>query len=108
MFAGTLRDNLDPFSEFDDEAIWTSLEHAHLKKFVDGLSEGLGHMCGEGGENLRYLCDAMQGSCDFSLLRLFTTGNIACPVGSFFLSQSLDISSFFFFAITLCFESNEK
>ena len=54
MFAGTLRDNLDPFSEFDDEALWTSLEHAHLKKFVDGLSEGLGHMCGEGGENLRY------------------------------------------------------
>ncbi|KAK3738617.1 hypothetical protein RRG08_040275 [Elysia crispata] len=52
MFAGTLRDNLDPFSEFDDEALWTSLEHAHLKKFVDGLSEGLGHMCGEGGENL--------------------------------------------------------
>ncbi|GFS09919.1 multidrug resistance-associated protein 1 [Elysia marginata] len=52
MFAGTLRDNLDPFSEFDDAAVWRSLEHAHLKKFVDGLTEGLDHMCGEGGENL--------------------------------------------------------
>ncbi|GFO42105.1 multidrug resistance-associated protein 1 [Plakobranchus ocellatus] len=52
MFAGTLRDNLDPFSEFDDEAVWTALEHAHLKRFVEGLTLGLGHMCGEGGENL--------------------------------------------------------
>ncbi|RUS73383.1 hypothetical protein EGW08_018861 [Elysia chlorotica] len=32
MFAGTLRENLDPFFEFGDEALWTSLEHAHLKK----------------------------------------------------------------------------
>ncbi|KAK3738618.1 hypothetical protein RRG08_040276 [Elysia crispata] len=52
MFAGTLRDNLDPFSEYDDEAVWTCLEHAHLKTFVDGLSEGLCHVCGEGGGNL--------------------------------------------------------
>ncbi|VDI69402.1 ATP-binding cassette, subfamily C (CFTR/MRP), member 5 [Mytilus galloprovincialis] len=51
LFSGTMRMNLDPFEEYSNEEIWKALEHAHLKKFVDGLEEGLDHMCSEGGEN---------------------------------------------------------
>ena len=46
--------NLDPFDEYSDDAVWQSLEHAHLKTFVSGLPKGLQHECTEGGENLRY------------------------------------------------------
>ncbi|CAG2241571.1 ABC transporter 7,ATP-dependent bile acid permease,Multidrug resistance-associated protein 7,Multidrug resistance-associated protein 1,ABC transporter C family member 8,Canalicular multispecific organic anion transporter 2,Canalicular multispecific organic anion transporter 1,Metal resistance protein YCF1,Multidrug resistance-associated protein 5,ATP-binding cassette sub-family C member Sur [Mytilus edulis] len=51
LFSGTMRMNLDPFEEYNNEEIWKALEHAHLKKFVDGLEKGLDHMCSEGGEN---------------------------------------------------------
>nr|XP_032515249.1 multidrug resistance-associated protein 1 [Danaus plexippus plexippus] len=52
LFAGTLRMNLDPFEVYSDEDIWRSLEHAHLKAFVQGLQAGLLHEISEGGENL--------------------------------------------------------
>ncbi|XP_052061601.1 multidrug resistance-associated protein 1-like [Mytilus californianus] len=52
LFSGTLRMNLDPFDQYADSQIWTSLEHAHLKKFVSELPERLSHECGEGGGNL--------------------------------------------------------
>jgi ABC-type multidrug transport system fused ATPase/permease subunit len=44
--------NIDPFNSYADEAIWTALEHSHLKVFVKGLSEGLEYKIAEGGENL--------------------------------------------------------
>ncbi|KAL0880786.1 hypothetical protein ABMA27_001981 [Loxostege sticticalis] len=52
LFSGTLRMNLDPFEVYTDEDIWRSLEHAHLKHFVEGLPAGLRHEISEGGENL--------------------------------------------------------
>ncbi|KAG6453079.1 multidrug resistance-associated protein 1 isoform X4 [Manduca sexta] len=52
LFSGTLRMNLDPFEVYTDEEIWRSLEHAHLKTFVQGLQAGLRHEVAEGGENL--------------------------------------------------------
>ncbi|XP_045534713.1 multidrug resistance-associated protein 1 isoform X4 [Papilio machaon] len=52
LFSGTLRMNLDPFDAYTDEDIWRSLEHAHLKTFVQGLQAGLRHEISEGGENL--------------------------------------------------------
>ncbi|XP_059141156.1 multidrug resistance-associated protein 1-like [Physella acuta] len=52
IFEGTLRTNLDPFSEFGEDALWVALEHAHLKSFVESLADKLDHQCGEGGENL--------------------------------------------------------
>ncbi|XP_059141154.1 multidrug resistance-associated protein 1-like [Physella acuta] len=52
IFEGTLRTNLDPFSEFGEDALWVALEHAHLKSFVESLPDKLDHQCGEGGENL--------------------------------------------------------
>ena len=53
LFSGSLRMNLDPFDNFRDDEVWTALEHAHLKDFVAGLSQGLAYECGEGGQNLR-------------------------------------------------------
>ncbi|XP_073949373.1 multidrug-Resistance like Protein 1 isoform X1 [Choristoneura fumiferana] len=52
LFSGTLRMNLDPFDAYSDDDIWRSLEHAHLKVFVQGLQAGLRHEISEGGENL--------------------------------------------------------
>ncbi|KAM5199043.1 multidrug resistance-associated protein 1 isoform 3-T3 [Hipposideros larvatus] len=52
LFSGSLRMNLDPFSQYSDEEVWTSLELAHLKNFVSALPDKLNHECAEGGENL--------------------------------------------------------
>ena len=52
MFSGDLRLNLDPFESYSDEAVWRSLESAHLSGFVSSLKEGLHHPIAEGGENL--------------------------------------------------------
>jgi ABC-type multidrug transport system fused ATPase/permease subunit len=52
LFTGTLRLNLDPFSESDDPALWTALELSHLKEFVAALPEKLEYYVAEGGENL--------------------------------------------------------
>jgi ABC-type multidrug transport system fused ATPase/permease subunit len=53
IFSGSVRANLDPFHEYSDEELWRSLELAHLKSFVQGLSAGLEYELTEGGENLR-------------------------------------------------------
>jgi ABC-type multidrug transport system fused ATPase/permease subunit len=45
--------NLDPFNSYTDKELWEVLEHAHLKKYVESLEDGLQHECTEGGENLR-------------------------------------------------------
>ncbi|XP_053133014.1 multidrug resistance-associated protein 1-like [Hemicordylus capensis] len=52
LFSGSLRMNLDPFDQYSDEDVWTSLELAHLKTFVSTLPDKLNHECAEGGENL--------------------------------------------------------
>ncbi|XP_007443149.2 multidrug resistance-associated protein 1 [Python bivittatus] len=52
LFSGSLRMNLDPFDQYTDEDVWTSLELAHLKTFVSSLPDKLHHECSEGGENL--------------------------------------------------------
>ncbi|KAI1717211.1 ABC transporter domain-containing protein [Ditylenchus destructor] len=52
LFSGTLRFNLDPFNAFSDVDIWTALEHAHLKTFVEVQKSGLNHLISEGGENI--------------------------------------------------------
>jgi len=52
LFSGSLRMNIDPFNSYSDDAIWMSLEQAHLKAFVKGLSDGLEYKIAEGGENL--------------------------------------------------------
>ncbi|XP_046577436.1 multidrug resistance-associated protein 1-like isoform X2 [Haliotis rubra] len=52
LFAGSLRGNVDPFNQYSDNQIWRALEQAHLKTFVEVLSDGLEHECSEGGGNM--------------------------------------------------------
>ena len=46
--------NLDPFNSYPDEDLWTALENAHLKSFVQSLEDKLEFQVSERGENLRY------------------------------------------------------
>ncbi len=52
IFNGTLKKNLDPFGEYDDQQIWSSIEYTGLKEFVQSLPDNLEYKCVEGGENL--------------------------------------------------------
>ncbi|KAJ3043701.1 hypothetical protein HDV00_004474 [Rhizophlyctis rosea] len=52
VFSGTVRSNLDPFSVYDDGAIWDALERAGLKERVVKEGKGLEMGVTEGGENL--------------------------------------------------------
>ncbi|KAL4105868.1 hypothetical protein PRIC1_003924 [Phytophthora ramorum] len=39
LFSGTVRSNLDPFDQFSDEQIWTSVKRASLQKAVTSLDD---------------------------------------------------------------------
>ena len=52
VFTGTLRRNLDPFSEHDDASLWRVLEEVHLAEAVRDLKEGLATEMSEGGGEL--------------------------------------------------------
>ncbi|KAJ6885754.1 ABC transporter C family member 12-like isoform X4 [Populus alba x Populus x berolinensis] len=51
LFSGTVRFNLDPFSEHNDADLWEALERAHLKDAVRSSSLGLDAQVFEGGES---------------------------------------------------------
>jgi hypothetical protein len=53
MFSETLRYNLDPVGEHEDDEIWRALENAQLKTHVMSLPEKLEFLCSEGGKNFR-------------------------------------------------------
>ncbi|XP_052124000.1 multidrug resistance-associated protein 1 [Frankliniella occidentalis] len=52
LFSGSLRMNLDPFNKHSDAELWTALNDAHLKSYVEEEGEGLELEVTEGGENL--------------------------------------------------------
>ncbi|XP_071552963.1 ATP-binding cassette sub-family C member 4-like isoform X4 [Panulirus ornatus] len=52
LFSGTMRKNLDPFSQYNDEQLWRSLEEVQLKESVSDLEGGLEARMAEGGSNL--------------------------------------------------------
>lgn len=52
MFCGSLRQNLDPFELYSDDAIWDALRAVHLGPFITGLEGQLTAVISEGGENL--------------------------------------------------------
>uniref|UniRef100_A0A915DK60 Multidrug resistance-associated protein 1 n=1 Tax=Ditylenchus dipsaci TaxID=166011 RepID=A0A915DK60_9BILA len=52
LFSGTLRSNLDPFSSYNDDAIWKVLQLTSMDTYVTSLPERLEHKVNEGGENL--------------------------------------------------------
>ncbi|ORY02314.1 P-loop containing nucleoside triphosphate hydrolase protein [Basidiobolus meristosporus CBS 931.73] len=51
LFKGTLRFNLDPFNEHDDQALWRALELAELKDTVCKLNAGLDTEVADNGKN---------------------------------------------------------
>ncbi|KFH62096.1 hypothetical protein MVEG_11735 [Podila verticillata NRRL 6337] len=51
LFAGTLRENLDPFNETSDADLWEALERAHLKSHISSLAGGLSYEVAQNGEN---------------------------------------------------------
>ncbi|XP_063420619.1 multidrug resistance-associated protein 1-like [Mytilus trossulus] len=52
IFSESLRENLDPKSEFSDEQIWKALECAHLKDYIANQDQCLEIELGESGGNL--------------------------------------------------------
>ncbi|KAG0042983.1 Multidrug resistance-associated protein 1, partial [Gryganskiella cystojenkinii] len=51
LFAGSVRENLDPFEENQDVDLWEALERAHLKDHIAGLTGGLSYMVSQNGDN---------------------------------------------------------
>ena len=51
LFSGTIRYNLDPFSQYSDAEVWSALEDAHIKEFIATDPLGLGKGVEEGGKN---------------------------------------------------------
>ncbi|KAJ2231313.1 hypothetical protein EV180_000422 [Coemansia sp. RSA 518] len=51
LFAGTVRENLDPFNSYSDQNIWQALEHAHLADFIRTKDERLEFVVMQSGEN---------------------------------------------------------
>ncbi|KAF9974092.1 Canalicular multispecific organic anion transporter 2 [Actinomortierella ambigua] len=51
LFAGTVRENLDPFNEHQDADLWAALERAHLKEHVTSLQGGLNFKVSQNGDN---------------------------------------------------------
>ncbi|KAI8811652.1 P-loop containing nucleoside triphosphate hydrolase protein [Cladochytrium replicatum] len=52
LFSGTIRSNLDPFEEYNDDQLWKVLERSGLKPSVNAMDGKLDAVCFEGGENL--------------------------------------------------------
>ncbi|KAK3809474.1 MAG: protein MRP-1, isoform d [Benniella sp.] len=51
LFAGSVRDNLDPFHQYQDVELWEALERAHLKPYIASLAGGLLFDVAQNGEN---------------------------------------------------------
>ncbi|XP_062142485.1 probable multidrug resistance-associated protein lethal(2)03659 [Drosophila sulfurigaster albostrigata] len=51
LFSGTMRYNLDPFDEYSDQKLWSSLEEVKLKDVVADLPSALQSKITEGGTN---------------------------------------------------------
>jgi len=41
IFSGTIRKNLDPFDEIEEDDLWDALEKVHLKLYVESLEKGI-------------------------------------------------------------------
>ena len=52
LFGGSLKKNMDPFSQYTDQQLWTALEEVQLKTVVQGLPGQLNFRLRESGTNL--------------------------------------------------------
>uniref|UniRef100_A0A803TSN8 ATP binding cassette subfamily C member 4 (PEL blood group) n=1 Tax=Anolis carolinensis TaxID=28377 RepID=A0A803TSN8_ANOCA len=51
LFTGSMRRNLDPFDEYTDEELWSSLEEVQLKETIEELPNKLETQLAESGSN---------------------------------------------------------
>uniref|UniRef100_A0A182Q496 Uncharacterized protein n=1 Tax=Anopheles farauti TaxID=69004 RepID=A0A182Q496_9DIPT len=51
LFSGTVRENLDPFKQHDDAALWNALEYVELKEVVRAMDGSLDGKMSDGGSN---------------------------------------------------------
>ncbi|KAG9065094.1 Canalicular multispecific organic anion transporter 2 [Linnemannia hyalina] len=51
LFAGTIRENLDPFHSLPDNLLWESLDRSHLKPLISSLPGQLSFVVSQNGEN---------------------------------------------------------
>lgn len=51
LFAGTVRENLDPFGKHDDAELWEALKHSHLQEHISKMDGKLNAIVLEGGDN---------------------------------------------------------
>jgi ABC-type multidrug transport system ATPase subunit len=51
LYSGSVRTNLDPFSQYSEEQIWDALRKAHLAQYIESLDGQLNAGVAEGGEN---------------------------------------------------------
>ena len=51
LFSGSLRKNLNPFDDYNDQQMWDALEAVKLKEYVSKLSNGLDYVMTKGGLN---------------------------------------------------------
>jgi ABC-type multidrug transport system fused ATPase/permease subunit len=51
LFVGTIRSNLDPFNELEDQQLWDALDRVHMKKMVEAMPESIYSSIVEGGIN---------------------------------------------------------
>ncbi|XP_031342454.1 multidrug resistance-associated protein 4-like isoform X5 [Photinus pyralis] len=51
LFTSSIRNNLDPFGEYDDEILWKALEEVRLKDVVLNLPSGLNFEISQDGSN---------------------------------------------------------
>lgn len=52
LFSGSIRQNLDPFGEYNDQILWNVLEDVQLKELLTEPQAGLDYDITEGGSNL--------------------------------------------------------
>lgn len=52
LFSGSIRVNIDPFGEHDDERLWLALEKAQLKDAIEAMPQKLDSDVGDGGDSL--------------------------------------------------------
>ena len=52
LFGGSLKKNMDPFSQYTDQQLWTALEEVQLKAIVEDLPGQLNFRLRESGTNL--------------------------------------------------------
>eukprot|EP00026_Physarum_polycephalum_P000464 Phypoly_transcript_00465.p1 GENE.Phypoly_transcript_00465~~Phypoly_transcript_00465.p1 ORF type:complete len:1411 (+),score=128.73 Phypoly_transcript_00465:182-4414(+) len=52
LFTGTIRSNLDPFNQYEDQAVWQALEACYMKTAVEQMEKKLEAPVSENGENL--------------------------------------------------------